>query len=161
MFCESRGGGGGHVFKGSKRGMSQGLRGESRFLRDPKEGGGGKKSPVNWNEDLQTPPPPHKNDTFLKEASNIPYQPLLIKPVFSVLAHAEKQVFSKLVFQYIFIIVIYCTHVIIKCRWTYMYNSKLLEALYCIIILYYFNSIQSRWGVESALPPPPPRVFSS
>ena len=46
MFCESRGRGGGHVFKGSKRGMSLGLRGESRLLRDPK-GGGGKKNPVN------------------------------------------------------------------------------------------------------------------
>ena len=30
--------------------------------------------------------------------TNIPYQPLLIKPIFNVLAHAEKQFFSKLVF---------------------------------------------------------------
>ena len=35
------------------------------------------------------------------QATNIPYQPLLTKPIFSVLAHAEKQFFSKLVFQYL------------------------------------------------------------
>ena len=35
-----------------------------------------------------------------KQATNIPYQPLLIKPIFSVLANAEKQFFSKLVFEY-------------------------------------------------------------
>ena len=34
----------------------------------------------------------------IPQAKNIPYQPLLIKPIFSVLAHAEKQFFSKLVF---------------------------------------------------------------
>ena len=35
------------------------------------------------------------------QAKNIPYayQPLLIKPTFSVLAHADKTVFSKLVFK--------------------------------------------------------------
>ena len=30
----------------------------------------------------------------IPQATNIPYQPLLIKPVFSVLAHAEKQFFQ-------------------------------------------------------------------
>ena len=35
----------------------------------------------------------------IPQAKNITYQPLLIKPVFSVLAHAETQFFSKLVFQ--------------------------------------------------------------
>ena len=35
---------------------------------------------------------------FIPRATNIPYQPLLIKLIFSVLAHAEKQFFSKLVF---------------------------------------------------------------
>ena len=35
----------------------------------------------------------------IPQATNIPYQPLLIKPIFSVLAHAEKQFFSKLVFE--------------------------------------------------------------
>ena len=34
----------------------------------------------------------------IPQATNIPYQPLLIKPIFSVLAHAEKQFFSKPVF---------------------------------------------------------------
>ena len=37
---------------------------------------------------------------FIPQANNIPYQPLLIKPVFSLLAKAEKQfLFSKLVFK--------------------------------------------------------------
>ena len=36
----------------------------------------------------------------IPQAKNILYQPLLIKPIFSILAHAEKQFFSKLVFQY-------------------------------------------------------------
>ena len=31
----------------------------------------------------------------IPQATNIPYQPLLIKPIFSVLAHAEKQFFFK------------------------------------------------------------------
>ena len=31
----------------------------------------------------------------IPQAKNIPYQPLLIKPIFSVLAHAEKTVFFK------------------------------------------------------------------
>ena len=35
----------------------------------------------------------------IPQATDIPYQPLLIKPIFSVLAHAEKQFFSKLVFE--------------------------------------------------------------
>ena len=35
----------------------------------------------------------------IPQATNISYQPLLIKPIFSVLAHAEKQFFSKLVFR--------------------------------------------------------------
>ena len=35
----------------------------------------------------------------IPQATNIPYQPFLIKPIFSVLAHAEKQFFSKLVFE--------------------------------------------------------------
>ena len=39
----------------------------------------------------------------IPQATNIPYQPLLIKPIFSVLTHAEKQFFSKLVFQCLFI----------------------------------------------------------
>ena len=34
-------------------------------------------------------------DHHIPKAKNIPYQPLLIKPVFSVLAHAEKQSFFK------------------------------------------------------------------
>ena len=38
----------------------------------------------------------------IPQAINIPYQPLLIKPIFSVLAQAEKQFFSKLGFQYHF-----------------------------------------------------------
>ena len=39
----------------------------------------------------------------IPQAKNIPYQPLLIKPIFSLLAHAEKQFFfSKLVFQCLF-----------------------------------------------------------
>ena len=33
----------------------------------------------------------------IPQTTNIPYQPLLIKSIFSVLAHAEKQFFSKLV----------------------------------------------------------------
>ena len=36
----------------------------------------------------------------IPQATNIPYQPLLIKPIFSVLANVEKQFFSKLVFQH-------------------------------------------------------------
>ena len=40
----------------------------------------------------------------IPQATNIPYQPLLIKPIFSVLAHAEKQFFSKLVFEFFVII---------------------------------------------------------
>ena len=36
----------------------------------------------------------------IPQATNIPYQTLLIKPIISVLAHAEKQFFSKLVFQW-------------------------------------------------------------
>ena len=35
----------------------------------------------------------------IPQAKNILYQPLLIKLIFNVLAHAEKQFFSKLVFQ--------------------------------------------------------------
>ena len=35
----------------------------------------------------------------IPQATNMPYQPLLIKPIFSVLAHAEKQFFAKLVFE--------------------------------------------------------------
>ena len=35
----------------------------------------------------------------IPQAKNIPYQPLLIKPIFSVFAHVGKQFFSKLVFQ--------------------------------------------------------------
>ena len=35
----------------------------------------------------------------IPQATNIPYQPLLIKPIFSVLTHAEKQFFSNLVSQ--------------------------------------------------------------
>ena len=35
----------------------------------------------------------------IRQAKNKPYQPLLIKPIFSVLSHTEKTVFSKLVFQ--------------------------------------------------------------
>ena len=35
----------------------------------------------------------------IPQATNILYQPLLIKPISSVLAHAEKQISSKLVFQ--------------------------------------------------------------
>ena len=31
----------------------------------------------------------------IQQAQNMPYQPLLIKPVFSLLAHAEKTVFIK------------------------------------------------------------------
>ena len=31
----------------------------------------------------------------IPQATNTPYQPLLIKPIFSVLAHAEKQFFFK------------------------------------------------------------------
>ena len=38
----------------------------------------------------------------MPQSTNIPYQPLLIKPIFSVLARAEKQFFSKLVFQCLF-----------------------------------------------------------
>ena len=38
----------------------------------------------------------------IPHAKNIPYQPLLIKPTFSVLTHAEKQFFSKLVFQWLY-----------------------------------------------------------
>ena len=34
----------------------------------------------------------------IPKATNIPYQPLLIKSIFSVLAHAKQQIFSKLVF---------------------------------------------------------------
>ena len=41
----------------------------------------------------------------IPQATNIPYQPLLIKPISSVLAHAEKQFFSKLVFQCYIIVV--------------------------------------------------------
>ena len=37
----------------------------------------------------------------IPQATNIPYQPLLIKPIFNVLVHGEKQFFSKLVFDYI------------------------------------------------------------
>ena len=37
----------------------------------------------------------------IPQATNIPHQPLLIKPIFSVLGHAEKQFFSKLVFLYL------------------------------------------------------------
>ena len=36
----------------------------------------------------------------ITQTKNIQYQPLLIKPVFSLLAHAEKSFFSKLVFQW-------------------------------------------------------------
>ena len=36
----------------------------------------------------------------IPQVKNIPYQPLLITSIFSVLAHAEKQFFSKPVFQY-------------------------------------------------------------
>ena len=36
----------------------------------------------------------------IPQATKILYQPLLIKPTFSVLAHAEKQFFSKLVLQF-------------------------------------------------------------
>ena len=39
---------------------------------------------------LETSPKRH-----IPQATNIPYQPLLIKPIFSVLAHAEKQSFFK------------------------------------------------------------------
>ena len=39
---------------------------------------------------LETPAKHH-----IPQATNIPYQPLLIKPIFSVLAHAEKHVFFK------------------------------------------------------------------
>ena len=35
----------------------------------------------------------------IPQAKNMPYQPLLTKPIFSVLTHEEKQLFSKLVFQ--------------------------------------------------------------
>ena len=35
----------------------------------------------------------------IPQATNIPYQSLLIKTIFSVLAHTDKQFFSKLVFQ--------------------------------------------------------------
>ena len=38
----------------------------------------------------------------IPQATNIPYQPLFIKPIFSVLVHAEKQFFSKLVRFHIF-----------------------------------------------------------
>ena len=31
----------------------------------------------------------------IPQATNIPYQPLLIKPIFSVLAHAERQIFFR------------------------------------------------------------------
>ena len=37
---------------------------------------------------------------YIPQAKNIPYQPLLIKPIFSVLAHAENSSFSKLVFHF-------------------------------------------------------------
>ena len=38
----------------------------------------------------------------IPQATNIPYQPLLTKLIFSVLVHAEKNsLFSKLVFQYL------------------------------------------------------------
>ena len=41
-----------------------------------------------------------RNVSYTPQAKNIPYQPLLIKPVFSLLAHAEKnRFFSKLVLQ--------------------------------------------------------------
>ena len=46
---------------------------------------------------------PVTNSPHIPQAKNIPYQPLLIKPIFSVLAYAEKQLFSKLVFQYQFV----------------------------------------------------------
>ena len=39
----------------------------------------------------------------IQQATNIPYQPLLIKLIFSVLAHTEKQFFSKIVFQCFYI----------------------------------------------------------
>ena len=35
----------------------------------------------------------------IPQATNIPYQPLMIKPIISVVTHAEKQFFSKLVFE--------------------------------------------------------------
>ena len=35
----------------------------------------------------------------IRQAKNIPYQPLLIKSIFGILTHAEKQFFSKLVFH--------------------------------------------------------------
>ena len=40
----------------------------------------------------------------IPQAKNIPYQPLLIKPTFSLLANTEKQFFSKLVFQCMYFI---------------------------------------------------------
>ena len=59
MFCEARGGGS-RFLRDPKGGTSLELRGGGGhvFLSDPK-GGGGKKNPVNRNENLQTPSP-HK-----------------------------------------------------------------------------------------------------
>ena len=51
----------------------------------------------------------------IPQAKNIPYQPLLIKPIFSVLAHAEKQFLSKLVFQ--------CLHTLIFVPNDHMYST--------------------------------------
>ena len=48
----------------------------------------------------------------IPQATNLPYQPLLIKPIFSVLAHAEKQFFSKLVFECPSV----CPSVCVRCR---------------------------------------------
>ena len=47
-------------------------------------------SPVGYGVSLETSAKHHIPQTL-----NIPYQPLLIKPKFSVLAHAKKQVFFK------------------------------------------------------------------
>ena len=50
----------------------------------------------------------HGAKHHIPQATNIPYQPLLIKPIFSVLAHAEKQFFTKLVIQCLIVISSYC-----------------------------------------------------
>ena len=63
---------------------------------------------------------PVTNSPHIPQAKNIPYQPLLIKPIFSVLAYTEKQRFSKLVFQYQFVTWVFRLHgttlTIQKCR---------------------------------------------